>query len=162
MGWQVWGKSIYSSDMNETLGYYQPTIMHKNIILRAARIWLVFYNDPTFDNVGMSIYTNDDNTTAEDTPAIKIADSTNTLTKSQIITESNGVKEIYFKFNDIPLQSDIKYNFMLTSKNYVGSTTSHLAWVKAYPDPVYTEGYTPTLVNMPNAPFTIYFIGGTL
>jgi hypothetical protein len=155
MAWDVWGIPISTSDM--TAGVSQKVKFNSNIVLKACRIWLVFYNNPSLTSLTMKIYS-DDNGTARKL----LHSSTTTLTKAQIITLANGVKEVYFDFNYPAFDADDYYHFVLTGSGYTGTDSSHIAWRQAWPDPVYTTNWTPTWTNISTAPKTIYFIGSDL
>jgi hypothetical protein len=130
---------------------------NKNVILKACRTWVVFVNEPVVTDFKMEIWTDNNNS-----KGIKLYDSLNTLTKSEIITLENGVKEIYFEFDDLPFDGDIYYHFVLTGSGASFSDTSLVAWMKGWPDPVYREGLTINYENLLIAPYTIYFIGAEL
>lgn len=155
MGWRVWGQPISTSD--GTAGVSQKVKFNTNLVLRACRIWLIFYNNPTLTSVTMKIYSDDGGT-----PKKLLHSSTTTLTKSEIITLSNGVKEIYFEFDYPAFDGDDYYHFVLFANGYTGTDSSHIAWRQGWPDPVYMTNYTPSLVNLGVAPRTIYFIGSEL
>lgn len=157
-GWTVYGDPWESGELANTNKF--QTIKYKdNIILKAIRTWVIVVNDPTFTNLTMKIYSNTV-VSSDNTPVKLLYTSTNTLTKSEIITLANGVKEIYFTFDDVPMQEETLYNLVINGAGYVYSSSSHLAWMKAWPDPVYTAGYTPTSESLAVAPYQVYAIGG--
>lgn len=163
MGARVWGKPYDTGELADTTNY-QPVKMNDNIILRGLRTWLIFYNDPTVTSFNMKIYSD---TTSSSTPA-GVGDllwtSTNTLTKAQIITLENGYKEIYFDFDDVNLQENTWYNFVINATGYSpgASLSSHVAWRQAFPDPVYSTNLDVEVATLNTFPFAIYFIGAEL
>lgn len=154
--WRVWGEILETSDLSGTR-VYQPYKPNKNIVIIGCRVWIVVYNDPSFTDLNMKIYSND----SDDAPEALLATSTDVRTKSEIITDTNGVKEIYFNFNNFGMQKNDTYNFVLNGSGYTGSSSSHLAWMRGYPDPVHRPngfGY----VDLAVAPFALYTIGADL
>jgi len=139
MGWRVFGEKIFTADA-ATTRVHQPFKPDKNILVKAFRTWLIFYNNPTWTGtVTMDIY----NTAGGDVPGTKILhSSTNSFTKGDIITDLNGVREIYFQFNDVPLKEDDTYHCVHKFTSYTGTDASHIAWRLGFPEPVY-EGYAP-------------------
>lgn len=154
MGWRVFGNQLLTSDFSGSPINSQPVKFNTNTVLRGMRTWLIFYNDPVLTSAQMKIYSN-----RNGSPGQLLFTSTNTLTKSEIITLENGVKEIYFDFDYIPMKDLETYQFALWLNGYTGTASSHVAWMKGWPDPVYRTGYTPTFTNLLYAPYQMYFIG---
>jgi hypothetical protein len=153
--WKIFANNFESGELSNTNKFVNMDF-EEDTLLRAVRTWIVVYNDATFTSLNMDVYTN----RSDNTPGVKLASSTNSLTKSEIITLDNGVKEIYFTFNDVLLDKDDSYNFVMQGVGYSPTSTSYLAWVQAFPDPVYTiNGFTSTLENINRAPYRIYAIG---
>lgn len=161
MGWRVWGSGWDSADEIEGTSLYQPVVFNRDVVLRAARTWIIVVGDPVFDSLSMKIYSNRP-VDSFDAPGKLLHSSTDTRAKAEIHTLANGVKEIFFTFADIPLKGTEVYNFVINGAGYVPAPNSHLAWMKGFPDPVYATGYTPAIETINRAPFQIYFIGGTL
>jgi hypothetical protein len=155
MAWRVYGEQIGTASL--TSGVSQRVQFNSNIVLRACRIWLIFYNNPALTNLTMKIYSDDRGVARK-----LLHSSTTTLTKAQIITLANGIKEIYFEFDYPAFDADDIYHFVLTGTGYTGTDSTHIAWKHAWPDPVYTTGWTPSLMNLEVAPKAIYFIGSSL
>lgn len=156
MAWRVWGEPITTSEA--TSGVSQKVKFNTNLVLRACRVWLIFYNDPALTSATMKIYSND----SSGNPKKLLHTSTTTLTKAQMITLENGVKEVYFEFDYPTFDADDSYHFVLFLTGYTGNDSTHVAWRQAWPDPVYTTNWTPDLINLSVAPYTIYFIGSEL
>lgn len=156
MGWTVWGTELISTDLTST-AIYQPITFNDDIILRAVRTWVIVYNDPVFTDLSLKIYSND-----AGLPKKLLATSTNVITKAEMITETNGVKEIYFEFNYPSFNGADTYHFVLNGTGYAPAGGSHLAWMKAFPDAVYQGGYTPALETIGVAPYQLYCIGAAL
>lgn len=159
-GWKVYGDPFESGELANTNKFVTAKFINNKILI-GVRTWIICYNDPKFTSLNMKIYSNEV-VGGLNTCKKLLYTSTNTILKSEIITLDNGAKEIYFDFNKIPINGDDRYNFVLSGSGYVYSSSSHIAWMKAFPDPVYAggSGYTPTMENMGVAPYHIYFIGG--
>lgn len=158
MGWTVWGDVFESGQLSDT-SMFCSVSFGENIILRAMRTWVIAYNDPTFTDLSMKIYSNEP-VGGYNTPKKLLYTSTDVRTKAEILTLENGVKEIYFTFDDEPINGNDIYNVVLSGSGYVPTGSSYLAWMKAWPDPVYASGFTPTYENLMVAPYQIYAIGG--
>lgn len=159
MSWTVYGDNFESGELSNT-NKFQTIQMNKNTILKAIRTWVIMYNDPVITDLSCKIYSNNLES-GSNAPGVLLSSSLNTLTKAEIITLDNGVKEIYFTFNDFMMNKDDKYNIVLSGTGYTPTPTSHVAWRKAWPKPVYS-GYGPTYTNLSVAPYEIYCIGAEL
>lgn len=159
MAWRVFGTVYESSGALTDQSQYQPVIFPKNSILIGCRTWIILVGDPTFTNLSMQIYSN-----RAGSPGKLLETSTDTRTKAEILlVDDHAVKEIYFTFDDFSVKSNETYNFVLTGSGYTYGASSYLAWRVAWPDPVYTENYTPTTSNLGVAPkFISTFIAGDL
>lgn len=158
MGWTVYGDPYLAGEL-EDLSHFQTVQFQSDIVLRAVRTWVIVYDNPVFTSLSCKIYSNE-TVGGDNSPRKLLATSTDVRTKAEIHTLANGIKEIYFNFNDVPLKGADLYNFVLQGTGYAPAGGSHLAWMKGFPDPVYTAGYTPTLESLAVAPYQIYFIGG--
>lgn len=157
MPWHVWGRPITTTEMTDTT-VHQPVIFNKKLILEGCRIWMVVYNDPVFTDLSMKIYSDRDGL-----PKKLLHTSTSSITKSQMHTLPNGVKEIFFTFDRPIFTETDTYHFVLTGTGYTGDDNSHLAWKKAFPDAVYQEGLpTLAMIRLGIWPYDIYFIGAEL
>ena len=160
MGWLVYGENLETSDLTTT-AKFQPVKFGKDSILIGIRTWLIIYNDPVFTNLNMKIYSNDASSGAN-SPKKLLATSTNVQTKTAIHTLENGVKEIWFDFDKPVFNGKDIFNLVLNGTGYIGTSDSHIAWLKAFPNPVYSSGYTPSMLTIPYAPYEAYFIGASL
>jgi hypothetical protein len=157
MGWKVWGEPFETNDLTSTLRVFQLVKPNKNLILRAIRCWYIFYGDPVFTNLFAEIFSIENNE-----PKKKLFTSSNLITNSEIISLENGVKEIYFTFNDVNLKSNTQYAFLTRGNGYTGSSSSHIAWKTSFPDPVYTTNLTLSYENLLRYPYTITFFGSEI
>ena len=157
MSWIVYADS-FSSDNFNNFNLLQPVIFSENTVLNYARAWVVMYNAPSFTNLSMKIF-------SYNLSSLKgglLYTSTNAWTLPQITTEDNAIKEIYFEFNKIPLSKDNTYYFSIGGTGATFTSSSHVAWKKAYPDPIYTTNVNTTYTSMGTNPYEIYFVGSKL
>lgn len=137
MSFIVYGERYTTAEMTGT-SIYQGIKMNKNVFLRGMRTWVILFNDPTLTSLNMKIYS--DNSSNQ--PGKLIATSSNSILKSEMLTGSNtyAAREIYFTFNDVSLNANTTYHFVLNGSGYTsagGSTDPHVAWMRAWPIPVY-------------------------
>jgi hypothetical protein len=157
MGWSVYGDSLLTTDLDGTNLKSQKVRFNKNVILKAIRAWFVHYNDPVYTSLYFRIYSDNNGV-----PGKLLYTSTNVILKSEYITLANGIKEAYWEF-DCPAFKDTDfYHFVPIANGYTGTVSSHLAWKKAWPDPVYRTGLTIDATSQNESPFDIYFIGDEL
>lgn len=158
MAWTVWGDDwedgqLSNTDKSLTIRF------NDNYIIRAIRTWIIVYNDPVFTNLNMKFYSNEV-VSAVNTPKKLLTTSTDVRTKAEIHTLPYAVKEIYFTFDNFPVQGNTYYNLVINGTGYVPTGSSYLAWMKGFPDPVYASNYVPALETIPLAPYQLYAIGG--
>lgn len=160
MAWTVWGEKFETGELANTT-HFQTVEFNKNVILRAIRMWVIIYDDPVFTDLNCKIYSNDI-VSGDNSPKKLLHTSTDVRTKAEVHTLASGVKEIYFTFNDIPMQKNTKYNIVLNGAGYMPTAGSYIAWVKSWPDPIYRTGLTVTTSNVGDLPYQVYYIGAEL
>jgi hypothetical protein len=147
--WNFYGDS-YDSDSD--FANAEKTIRFKlpvGGIIEYFRTWIVGYIDPSFTSITADIY-NDVNGSKGGV----LYSSSTSFVKSQITTKDNFVKEIYFKFDKVPLDSENWYHFALKGVSSGFSEDSHIAWKVGYPFPVY-----PVSANIAVHPYLYTIIG---
>lgn len=130
MPFKTWGEPLLTADATNTR-VYNPMTFSRNVLIKAMRFRLVFNNDPTLTSIGGRLYSDD-----AGMPGGLIANSSDTRTKAELTTQGNGVVESYVLFDDVHIRKDTQIHFLLTLNGYVGTTSSHVAFEKCYPDPV--------------------------
>lgn len=160
MGIVVWADPFETTDLTSN-ARFQSVTFGQDIILRAIRTWIVVYNDPAFTDLNMKIYSNEI-IGGNNTPKKLLATSTNVQLKADVHTLENGLKEIWFEFDYPVFNGADKYNIVINGTGYTYDVNSHLAWMKGFPNPVYSGGYTPAIETLPYAPYELYFIGASL
>jgi hypothetical protein len=126
MTWRVYAQA-YETDASLTdFSIVQEVSFDYPQTMRAALLWLVFFNDPTFTSLSLKVYNS--NLTQ------LIATSTARL-KADLFTENYAVKQVYFEFGDLPLFKDT-YNLVLSASGYSGASSSkHIGWKLASDSP---------------------------
>lgn len=158
MGWRVWGDDFTSSDFTST-NKFQTFKTNKDVVLKGFRTWVIVINDPIFTNMNAKIYSNEVRS-GDNTPVKLLTTSTDSRSKAEVHTLEHGVKEIYFTFNDFPLQKDTLYNLVINGSGYSPTDSSYLAWMKAFPDAVYPNDFTVAWEKLYQSPYQVYMIGG--
>lgn len=157
MSGKVWGRVCLSGELSDQT-MFQPVKPNKNMILRAIRTWLIFYNNPTVTSFSVDIYSDRPNGTQHE-PGVLLHSSTNSQAKSSIITLDNGYKETYFTFDDVNLNANTWYNFVLSASGYSYQANSYVAWRLGFPDPVYSTNLVVATSKLARFPFAMYLIG---
>ncbi|WP_374029775.1 hypothetical protein [Bdellovibrio bacteriovorus] len=152
---QVYADPLLSPD---TTDVFQILKCKKDVYLRGVRARLVVYNDPDFSGLKCSL-----RTVKNGMPASVRAISSNTLSKAEITTTGNGLREVYFEF-ELPYGFRILENeeiaICIEVQDYIPAADSYLAFVRAWPRPVYIPSFDPTPFNQNQAPFYLGVIGG--
>jgi len=154
MAWSVIGDT-YSTSEFDNYSKLQPVIFNDNTILRYARTWVIVYNNPTFTDLKLKIFSYNES----GTKGKELYVSSTTWTKVLITSENNAVREIFFQFDDIPLNGDNTYYFAVGGSSAAFTSSAHMAWKKGWPDPVYTTGVSTTYPSAGSNPYDIYYIG---
>lgn len=135
--------------------YYQMFTPEENMVLRAVRSFVIQYNNPTYTDFLLKLYSNN-----AGVPRAVIASSTNSWTKAAAFASNNsGVKEFYFDFDDVMLRGGETYHLALQATGYTGSDSSHLAWKHSFPDPAYAQGVDKSYEGLLTSPYDIVLIG---
>jgi len=157
MTWRVWGERMDTADLSGTTKAQKFRLnADAPMLLLAIKTWIIFYNDPALTSLSAKIYSD-----LSDSPDQLLYTSA-ALTKAEMITLDNGAKEIYFAFNaphGVLVSHTDWMHLVLSGSGYTGSSTSHIAWMKAWPNPSLDTGYTPTATNASTAP---YFVSGVI
>lgn len=158
MGWRVFAERLETTDLDgsQFTRVNQKVTIDINTLLVCVRTWLVVYNNPTFTSIKMHVYS--DTGTG---PGTRLYTS-ESVPKAFITTYANGAREVPFAFyapNGVWLQADQSYYLALEAVGYTGSTSSHLAWKKAWPDPVYSTGVDLALIKLGVAPYALTIEG---
>jgi len=153
MTWRIWAQEWQSGELSDTSKFFTFKMPSAKILL-GIRTWIVVYNDPTFTDLNAKLYS-DEIIGGLHTPKALIASSTKSITKAEVLTLDNGVREIPFTFDYIPLNADTFYNLVINGAGYSYSAGSHLAWRVSYPNPVYTDGITVVPESLSKMPFFV-------
>lgn len=154
MGWKVYAEQLETTDFSGIPRIYQPVLFDDAYLIKAARVWLVFYGDPTFTSIQLKAYRN-----ANGEPGSLIGTSTNSFALADVMTESYGVKEVWFEFEPFQARNTEYVHFAIHINGYTGTDAAHVAWVRATPDGVYSSDLSLTNLNVHIAPLRITLIG---
>lgn len=157
MSWKNWFDPYITDAELSTGAYSQSVKPNSNKLIRYARTQVIIYNDAPFTTLQMKIYSKLDSGARG-----ALLASSDTRTKAEIITLENGVKEVYFEFNDFPMHTTNEYLFVLTGAASGMSDNTFIGWKKGYPDPVYTTNVSSTFHSAAKMPYYLYFIGAEL
>lgn len=141
------GRPIMTADNSDPPAIIQGFAVADKRLLRVVRATIVIYNDPAFTSVSMALYAKRGSSAVK-----KIATSTNSRTKSELITLDHGFKQTYFEFNSIPLQASETYFLGLIFAGYTGDQSSHCAWASSWPDPEYFVSFDEEQKNAAKYP----------
>lgn len=153
MTWRVYGKPYLNASELTDATVYQGMSFTDDVLLKAVRVWVIFYGNPTFTSLNMKLYSN----STSNTPNVLLYTSTNTRLKADLFTLPYAIKETYFEFDYARLRRETRYNFVLNATGYSGpSDTSHIAWRQSYPDPVNPVGFTTGFEQLLSYPMSIH------
>lgn len=152
MSWSVWGERYNDLSGTDASEKFSPT---DDFFLRGSQDWIIFYNDPTFTQLSMNIYSDRDGS-----PGALLKTSSKTWTEAEIIAAGvqldtgaaftdlrNGVVKLYWDWDDFPLRGGADYHLVLQATGYTGTASSHIAWRKGWPDPVYIDGPETSIIS---------------
>jgi hypothetical protein len=152
--WVAYGEKLNETITDGSFDVAQSAIFNKNIALEACKTWLVFYGNPTFTDLKMRVYNQND---------VLVYESSNAMTKLEVLPENtNAYREIYFKFDKANFKSNDTYKFRLVANGYTYSDASHISWSHNYPDPVYRTNVNASYESLLVSPYYIYFIGSEI
>lgn len=155
---KVWASNFTAGDFTGT-SKFQAFEPNSNLIMDRIRTWFVFIDDPTFTDINAKIYT----VGGDGTPLSLLATSTDSRTKSELISLPHGYKETYFSFNNIPLEGTSQYALVINGTGYAPTTSSYIAWRIDFPDPIYRNpGISYTIEAINRCPYRMYMRNGTL
>lgn len=161
MSWKFWIDVWESNAEIQDTTLFSPIRFDGNYVIEYIRTWVGFVGTPTFTNMQMKIYGNDEEA-SDPTPAHLLYTSTNNWAFSDISNEAHGLKEIWFKFTPFHVKQNVYINCVINADSYFPNASSYLGWEKAYPNPIAQTGYTPSTINVPNSPYKIYALGSKL
>lgn len=159
MTWRVYARPWETSELTDS-SVYQPIKFPYNMTVRAVRIRLVFIGDPTFTSINCKVFKNATTTANPEPFGSALFTSSDSRTKAELVLlQDHGIKETYFEFDDVTFRKGVWYHFVINGSGYTYAESSHLAWMKVFPDPYYPASYTPNAITIGSCPFAISFIG---
>jgi hypothetical protein len=132
----VYGDPIESFGTHQSIRF-KPT--EKNFVVSGAFTWLIVNNVSTWTNLRLHIYSD-----RNSRPGAIIVSSTTSYDHAHVMQDFNsGVKYLGFSFSSITsLNKNTYYHLVLSADDYTYSDNSCLAWLKAWPDPIYNQPAT--------------------
>lgn len=156
MGTRIFA-DVYETAEAQNQSMHQPYIPDENYIVKAFRTWFVFYNNPTFTNIYLEVWSDDNSE-----PGKLLHTSTNVQLKADLFTLDNAYIETWFEFDNINLKGGVTYHLIPQITGYTYSASSLVGWIRAIPEPVYTTNLPTTLESFGEYPYLIYQIGAKL
>jgi len=153
--WRVFGIPILTDDATSLNIFQKIKAINSDIIIRSMRSTIILNNNPSFTAITLKCYS--DNGGA---PKALIQSATNSFTKAAVLTLNNGLKELYFNFNDLILKKNTVYHFVFLISGYTGNESSHIAWAHSFPDPVYQTNVEMSFEAMLRSPLRLYVANG--
>lgn len=161
--WTIYGDPwLTTSDLENGVLYQTATAdaiyradsgVDKGLLLAGVRTWVIVYGSPVYSTLQMKIYSSSGGVPD------RVLYTSDSRTSVEITSAANAAREIYFTFSPgAVLLSGSVYHFAITGTGYAPTSSSHLAWLKAYPDPV-DKTYTPTVEGINRAPYQMHFVG---
>lgn len=156
--WKVYGNYLANSevdgtDTSQAMGF---TIPEPTVIL-GIRTWFVFYNSPAFTALRLRIYENRGGVAGK-----LLATSTNSFVTAGVQTLAYALKGVYFDFDKPSLKGGIEYFCLPYVTGYTSSDSSHISWVKSFPDPEYRGSLDLTYEGMHVMPYRFAVVGASL
>lgn len=156
MAWKVYGESLEPGDLSGTR-IKSTAVFEDNTIVKAVRTCVILFGNPTYSNLQMKCFDNND---LDDTPSNLKATSINSFQPGDLLeTQAYGMKFIYFEFTPFGVRAGDKYHFTLSADGYLPTDNSFMAWRNIWPDPIYTEGISA--VSVINSPIMISGVIGS-
>jgi len=132
----------------------QPFIPSTNRVIKGLVAGIIFTGNPSFTDLRMEVWTD-----RGGVPGGMLAQSLTVWTKADLMTLDHGFKTVGFTFNTIKLRANNTYHAVLRISGYTGTTASHIAWRKSYPDPQYQVGVTFEVPKGAHFPLELSIIG---
>lgn len=157
MSFGVVAETLLTADMTAS----PPTYFHRFNVnemteLKAVRLWVVKYGAPSLGVLGLELRTGVNGLNGRSL----ISTSPKTWTLAQISASNYSCKEIYFDWTTCSLLApNVEYTLNLTATSYTGTETNHLAWVRAWPDPIVSFAESASAQKLGVFPFQVGIIG---
>jgi len=160
--WKVYGNALMTADIDGTTKTNAMKVkMNADTVVRAVRTWFVFFNDPVYTELRFRLYEDQGGAAGK-----LIATSTNALTAATIFiddaTNTSAMKGVYFEFADVALKGTNFYHVLPYATGYTGNDSSHISWVKGWPDNEYRAGLTLSYEEIQVSPYRFAVIGADL
>ena len=154
MAWKVWCDTYETSAELSNGDLFNTLIPQKNLVLRYVRASIVYVGSPSFTDLKIQVWANDN----ENGPAKTelLVESETSFDSTRIVNLGNGVADVWWRMPEFHVKQGVSYNFTPVGSSYFPTATSYIGLEKEYPNPIHKKGYTPSTINIPNAPYKIY------
>lgn len=138
MSYRVW----YDPFVTDLTSYeltqrFKPSLKITPNVVRAT---FLMFNVPTITDLTCRIYSESMQSNGNYSVG-KLIDSSATRTIGSITTIKNGVYDLYFQFSNASFLSDKSYYYVtFTASGYSYSESSHLGWLRDWPEQNYGTG----------------------
>lgn len=156
MSFGLVGESLMTADLAAS----PPTFFHRFSVpkmseLKAVRTWIVKYGAFTMGDLYMELRTG----YGANNVRVLLARSTKKYSFADLNTANYSAKEIYFDWDNAPiLAPNVEYTLNLYATSYTGDDSAHLAWARAWPDPIVPITGNPPAEKLGIYPFHVGLI----
>lgn len=156
--WSVYGNVLATADIDgSTKSQAMKFKPNSDIVVRAFRTWFVCFNSPVFTQLRLRLYEDQNGSAGK-----LIATSSNFHIPSDLYTDPYALKGTYFEFEYLPLKSTNYYHVLPYATGYTGNDSTHLAWVKGWPDNEYRTGLALDFEEIHVSPYRFAIVGADL
>ena len=161
MAWRVY-LNTYDTDAELSSGSKSVVFSRPDpFALQYVRTWIGWIGDPAskLTSLTMKIHLDESGTKGDEVFASTTTWTTASLQAENVFLLDNGLMELYFQFNKVPISANVKYHAALEGASSGFTTSSTIGWKTSFPKPVYTGGFAQSFSNLPKFPFTFVAIG---
>jgi hypothetical protein len=155
VSWSIYAERLESADLSGSKfqKFFSST---ENYFIAGVRSWFVVFGNPQLERLRLYVY----ELNVDGTLGAEIARSQTSFDLADLKTDTYAAKELYADFSPkCFLNKNDSYAVVPKAEVYVADASNHIAWVRAWADPV--TNYTPTYVDLAVAPFKVQFVGAT-
>lgn len=152
-----WYSRVYETGELNVDDCYQPIVLNEDVSIIGIRISMILFNNPVMTGLQCHVYTD-----RSGIPDRLIMSSTNTYDTADLTDLGNAARQFNFEFTPKHFNSTNTFHVCLSATTYTGTDASHVAWVLAFPDPVYTADVTNEIRYLGQWPQEVLIIGAKL
>lgn len=155
MTYRVWYEPFTTSLSSYELHQrFKPSLKITPNIIHGT---FVMYNVPTITSLTCHIYS--ESFQADGTYSIgNLLESSTPKNIASVTSIKNGIYDLYFQFSNASFLSDVSYYYItFTASGYTYSESSHIGWLRDWPEPNYGTG--STFNDLDTAPLRFHLNG---